>query len=362
MVETISVIVEKLSPSTENLWRDFAARHPRSLFYVSLEYKELLERTLGAEPHYLIAINDGRCRGILPAFISLDRGGGRVLNSLPYYGSNGGCLTDGSPQVARKLLAAFVDAEQTSGCLSSTLICSPLEAAVDIYDAELQPQCHDMRIGQLTELPPFGDDLEGRLFALYDESARRNVRKARKSAITWSIEDSRESIAFLAATHDENIRAIGGLPKTATFFDDAFLTIPSTTRRLYVARLENQPVAALLVFRFGCAVEYFTPAIVSEFRSIQPLALLVHEAMREAARDGFRYWNWGGTWATQDGVYRFKKKWGATDMPYRYFTRLRDLQIKQRSKEQILTGFPGFYVLPFDCLSAQSNSDGVRAN
>ena len=31
--------------------------------------------------------------------------------------------------------------------------------------------------------------------------------------------------------------------------------------------------------------------------------------MASAAKRGMTRWNWGGTWLSQDGVYRFKKGW-----------------------------------------------------
>lgn len=345
---------EKLTPGTEPLWREFVAGHERALAYASLEFRDLLVRVLGATPHYSIALDGQRVRGVLPSFAATQPSLGTVLNSLPYYGSNGGCLTDGDPAVARALLAAFRTLEGELGCAASTLITSPLDPEVALYEEQLAPDLLDGRTGQLTTLPSPGDDPEEKLFALYDETARRNVRKARKSGVALSIEEGDGAFDFLHVTHDENIRAVGGLPKSRAFFTAVAEIIPDSMRRLYIARHEGRRIAALLVLRFGCAAEYYTPVIVESARPLQPLALLVHEAMIEAARDGYRYWNWGGTWRSQTGVYRFKRKWGAIDMPYHYFTRVGDRSILRRSREELLSAFPGFFVAPFDKLAAQS--------
>jgi lipid II:glycine glycyltransferase (peptidoglycan interpeptide bridge formation enzyme) len=193
--------------------------------------------------------------------------------------------------------------------------------------------------------------IEDELFALYEESARRNVRKARKAGVTFRESRDREAFAFLHRTHDANIRAVNGLPKTQAFFDAVAESVPHACWVLWIAEQASTPVAALLVFRFNRTVEYFTPAILEEARNAQPLALLVHEAMCQAARDSYRWWNWGGTWATQEGVYRFKRKWGAQDMPYYYYTRISDRRLLDRSREELLAAFPGFFVAPFDKLS-----------
>ena len=70
----------------------------------------------------------------------------------------------------------------------------------------------------------------------------------------------------------------------------------------------------------------------------------------QALSAGKTYWNWGGTWRTQEGEYRFKRKWGAEDHSYRYFVWLRDRSILKRSPTEIVQAYPGFYVVPFDAL------------
>lgn len=340
-----------LEPQTEAMWRDFVAGIENALFYSSLEFRDVLSRVLGAQAHYFMAMEGERVRGVLPCFSTTDPRLGSVLNSLPYYGSNGGCLSDGEPSVVRGLIRAFLELERDLRCVASTLVSSPFEANLDLYEELLNADMRDGRIGQVTNLPDAGPSLEDRLFSLYDETARRNVRKARKSGVTWRINNGAATLAFLYGTHDQNIRSIGGVPKERKFFDCLEATVPERFRRLYVAERDGEPIAALLVFRFNRTVEYYTPAIVEKHRSLQPLALLVHEAMCEAAIDGYRFWNWGGTWASQIGVYRFKKKWGALEKPYHYYTRLTERHLLRCGRAELTQAFPNFYVLPFDRLN-----------
>ena len=42
--------------------------------------------------------------------------------------------------------------------------------------------------------------------------------------------------------------------------------------------------------------------------------------MLYAHKKGLKHWNWGGTWETQEGVMAFKRKWGAIDKKYFYYT------------------------------------------
>jgi len=57
---------------------------------------------------------------------------------------------------------------------------------------------------------------------------------------------------------------------------------------------------------------------------------------------------------TQEGVYRFKKRWGTEDKPYFYCTRVWDEKIMHCTKEQLLEEYPHFYVLPFANLKSEN--------
>ncbi len=75
--------------------------------------------------------------------------------------------------------------------------------------------------------------------------------------------------------------------------------------------------------------------------------------MADASRRGFEWWNWGGTWESQVGVYRFKKKWGADERRYDYHIQLNDASVLSWPREKILETFPNFYVAPFSALKTR---------
>lgn len=120
---------------------------------------------------------------------------------------------------------------------------------------------------------------------------------------------------------------------------------------IYIAKLNGEKIGALLLFYYNETVEYFTPAAVSEYRNVQALPLIVYQAMCEANQKGFKWWNWGGTWLTQDGVYKFKNKFGAVDKEYKYFIKVNNQDIYNSTKEELLSEYENFYTIPFDRLT-----------
>jgi hypothetical protein len=142
---------------------------------------------------------------------------------------------------------------------------------------------------------------------------------------------------------------IGAPPKPPVFFENLTKYLDGKTE-LWVAYHDNTPVAALLLLKHNGIVDYYTPAIIEEFRSLQPLSLLIFTAMQHATKNNCKYWNWGGTAPGLSGVYRFKKRWATTDHPYNYYTVMCNDNLKQLSPQILQDAFPGFYSIPYSCL------------
>lgn len=347
--------VRSLDGATEAAYAAFLETMPDQLLYYSLPYRGFLEDILGCRSDYQLAIEDGRITGVLPLMV-LDGPWGKVVNSLPFYGSHGGALA--ATHGARDALHARFDAVSAArDVAAAVLITHPLR------QPSLPPVAHDFtdeRIGQWTQLPADGPQAEEHLLDMFDGSARRNVRKARHAGVTVRVDCA--AWDFLERIHRENMARIGGHAKAHVFFDGVDRHFRADDQyRIYVAEREGRMLAALLLFYCGQTVEYFTPVVVEDERSHQPMAPIIVEAMMDALRMGFRWWNWGGTWKTQDGVHRFKSKWGARDFTYRYFIKLNRRDILRATPQDLVQAYPDFYVVPYSELESESCWDPSAA-
>lgn len=309
-----------------------------TLFYASRRFTAFAADLLGAEDATLVADDDGGIAAAIP-MLRRETELGTLYNSLPYYGSNGGVI-GGDPRARAALLGKWNELVTDASALGGTMIGNPLEGGV------IEGVAHnfsDYRIGQLTEI-------DGDVLAKIDPAARRNVQKAQRSGVEIVSEPS--LLARLRELHVENMTAIGGLAKTDRFFE----LIPKhfqygSDYEIVGARKDGRVIATLLIFYFNRTVEYYTPAIEEAYRSDQPLSLVIIEAMRAAAARGFRWWNWGGTWPTQTGVYRFKRKWATVEQRYEYYVQMNRPELLQWAPGRFVSEFPGFYVVPFTALS-----------
>jgi len=324
---------------------------PTSLLYTSDRYRRFLRAILPmARDQYLTAKSSGEIVGALPLFRIERDGLGAVLNSLPFFGSNGGLLLGPAADatVATDLLDAF--AELARSASASTIIGNPLTDLHPVYERMLDVTHRSERIGQFSDLP-VSDDVEDAIFAMAHPARRRAIRKGLRGGFSIGHDDSLAALHELARLHHDNITAIGGMHKPRDVFDAIRTTFRyDTDYRVYVARLDGHIVAALLLLFHGHTVEYFTPAILEQHRSLQPMSALIFHAMVEATRRGFRRWNWGGTWLTQSGVYDFKRKWGTRDLPYYYYTNVSDDGLLDISQPALVEAFPHFFVVPFSAL------------
>jgi len=136
------------------------------------------------------------------------------------------------------------------------------------------------------------------------------------------------------------------------FFETAFEKLPKDFCGLRYAELNGTVIAGIFQFYYKDIIEYCQPAIHHDYRDTNVTNLLVFTGMKDAYNHGYSYWNFGGTWYSQENVYNFKRSFGAIDFPYYYFTISYGdhTKIKQLTVEDLKKQYPGFYVVPYSKL------------
>jgi hypothetical protein len=343
--------VSELTEQEAAAYSEFLPREAVSAFYATLEFRNFLLDSVGGKPTYLVARRDDRIVGVLPLFTAHHPQRGLVVNSLPWYGSHGGCLLgDAADSEARDALLRAVLPRWTADDVAfGTVILSHAETEhASQYHALLRPDTTDTRTGQVTVLPADGVDLEARLEKVLLQKTRNLARKSLRQGFVLHDGDDATGWNYLVDTHHENLAALGGKAKPRAHFEALRLALPREWRRLLVATLEGTPVAALLLIRWGRTVEYLTPVISHAYRSRQPMSFLIWNGMVEAIRDGFTWWNWGGTWPSQESLFHFKAGWGAQSWPYQYLSRGRAdaLAAFRADAPAVMAAWPYYYVFP----------------
>ncbi|AMJ97583.1 hypothetical protein AVL55_05050 [Alteromonas macleodii] len=316
------------------------------LVFYAAEYAQLVCTYLEAEYKCIIVEADNGDKAFLPLFIK-DGPLGRVVNSSAFFGSHGCILCNtSSSDIKLTLLDTLNKWCNENDVISLTLVTNPLLDDLWLYDKFFTADFKDSRIGQFTYFPKNNDSQV--LLTQFHSSRRGDYRKAKRNGVEVRYSQNKKDLDWLADVHRQEMNKMGGIAKSQAFFDTLYTTLTPSQWQVLCAESDGEMISALLLLYFNNTVEYFTPVTLPSAKSIQPMAALICEGMVDAMGKGYTKWNWGGTWHSQKGVYEFKRKWGTTDKPYFYFTRLRNKQILHTTAQELLASYPGFYVLPFD--------------
>ncbi len=289
--------------------------------------------------------SDGSIVGFLPMYV-IDGPYGLVYNSQPFFGSYGDIQT--TDEEARKLLISEWNKLVTaSNVCSGTIIENPQQERKNLAsEKEIVYNSEDMRIGQCTDLSICAGDIEN-IWPLLHVKTRNALRKGLNQGFVVNSDCAEWN--FLKEKHFESMKRMDGVSKPEQFFSKVpKYFAPEEQFRIWTAYSDGKPVSSILLFYWGDSVEYFLPVVDLEFRSLQPLSCVIFEAMKDAVQRGFTVWNWGGTWQSQKGVYRFKSRWGSTNQEYRYFTQLNNFAIKEKDKKELFSFYPNYFLYPFD--------------
>lgn len=339
--------IEVLKGRANDEVRKFVDETSDSLLYQSPKFVSFLAKHLSGRELWFILRSNDEIACVLPAIAKTSISGRTVYNSLPFFGSNGGVIHDkASKEQIVYLVSYFLQWAELEGAVSATIVSNPLDPEAIEALEQLQWDFKKERISQITNIDKISTPAE--LILAFEDPRPRNIRKALREGVTVYKSKSSDSIRFLAETHKTNLEALEGAFKSAVFFQQVFETFGDSEVELYIGSIGDDKVAALLVFFHKGIAEYFTPAVVAEFRKTQALSLLIYEAMISSLHTGITKWNWGGTWTTQKGVYDFKRKWGAVDRDYFVFTKVFDRSVLGSSKSALVLEWPDFYVVPFD--------------
>jgi hypothetical protein len=270
---------------------------------------------------------------------------GPVINSLPFFGSHGGIITlEKTLSLSKEIVDALLLYARSIDCVAITII-EPLFNRVpeEIFK---EFSYRDSRIGLYNEVV-HNCDSEG-IVQSFDSRARNSIRKAIKSGVNVVESHSSESIEFLARVHFENMTSLGRKAKSKFFFTEFLRQLPQENWIILEAFLGEERIASLLLIFTSDIVEYFTPVTLSEHKQIQALSLLILHGFLFAKEKQIRYWNWGGTWRDQEGVYKFKKQWNPKETEYSYYTKVLDETILNIDGQTLMSAYPFFYVYPMD--------------
>lgn len=143
------------------------------------------------------------------------------------------------------------------------------------------------------------------------ESTARNIRKAVKEGVTVEICRSLQGVRDFYRLHCLTRRRHGLPPQPGRFFDKLHEHVISQGLGFTaLARKGQTTVAGVICLHFGCSALYKYGASDAAFQHLRANNLVLWEAIKYCAREGFRTFSLGRTDLDNEGLLTFKDGWG----------------------------------------------------
>ena len=315
--EAAGLQVFDLQPD-DRRWEQFVVSRPDALPYHHPSWSQVLRETFQYSPAALgCSDGTGRLSGILPLFEKRSLLARSHLSSLPHTPAAGPLADDGESLQA--LLSAAASRVDQSGVrwLQVRMQDSSLDGLADGFSRL------DWESAYILDLP---DDPEQLRFASSrDRSAiLRAVRKASRSGVTVREASSREDAVRWYNLYLATMRAHAAPPRPFRFFQKMWeILAPQGRLRLLLAERKadgrTHLLAGSIFLLHGHTVIYAFNGRDQSQLEFRPNDAIHWTAITEACNAGFVRYDFGEVTSGNDGLARYKEKWGARRIQwYRY--------------------------------------------
>lgn len=295
-----------INPLEERGWDALLATHSGSSFFHSSSWARVLNDTYGHQPFYFCRISNGQLQGLLPTMEVSSRLTGTRGISLPF-----------------------------------TDFCAPLSGAQgsdwDPYDLAIQHgktrgwrylECRS-RDGQWpgasASLNFYGHVVHlehgsTRLFKDLKGPARTGIRKAQASKLRIEFAADLEAMLGFYSLHCLTRRRHGLPPQPFCFFENIVRHVLAHGHGVVVSAFCGaKRIAAAVFFNHGREAIFKFGASDYSFQRLRPNNLVMWEAIRHFAGNGFALLHLGRTSLANTGLRRFKRGFGGDEELIEYY-------------------------------------------
>ncbi len=318
MTVTATRRVVEVDPGRDPRWPEFVSEHPEALVYHHPAWLAVLARAYGYRAHGLACV-DARSRflGILPLVGSRGLITGSRVASLPRTPVAGPLAVD--DQTATAIIGTAVGRVSEDPGTRLELRVSGDRFGESVHGTVRVP-AESTYVLELPEDPAelrFGN-------ARNHRRIRWGVNKAARLGVEIRDAADKRDLSSWYPLYLDTMRFHARPPIPFRFFEAMWEQLrPLGFMRLLLAEEGNRGggrlLAGAILLEFGQTVIYAFNGRRRESLNLRPNDLIQWHAIHEACATGHRRYDFGEVATGQEGLVRFKTKWGAREQPaYRY--------------------------------------------
>jgi hypothetical protein len=309
--EVSSYDVRLIRPLEDSRWPAFVQAHPESSVFHSVEWLRTLRTTYGLEA---LALTKSSSQGRLDSALLFCRVGsaltGHRLVSLPFSDHCAPLVTNSAD------LSQLVDAMRGE------------MAARHLRYAEIRPKrvlpdergcrsTYTYRWHQLDLTGPVEDIARH----FHKDCVLRKIRRAERENLSYQCDTSHELIPQFWKLYVATRKRHKSPPQPISWFRNLMSSFHGAAT-IHVAAKDRIPVAAILTIRHKDSLVYKYGCSDVRYQNLGGTQLLFWRAIQEAKEQGLRKFDLGRSDYTDQGLIRFKDRWGTegADLIYYRFT------------------------------------------
>lgn len=298
--------VRELRQTDEGRWGRFVENHPDGNLYHTLAWRDVVQEVFKHRSIYLVCERDGEISGVLPLFhVSFPFLGSKLI-SMPYDIGSGGALADDDDS-ERLLIERAVS----------------LAIKMRVGHMELRYRRERSALGGMgfhrsepVLISEIELDDEARVWKRIDRGHRESIGKAKRRGVTIEAATTLDDFRQFYDVYLRVFHAFGTPPYGANYFPCLWRRLyESRAARLVLAYLDNRCVGGLLLFGSGSSLISKFSVCLPEAKSSRAPAALQWRSIQEGLENGYRWLNLGASAPGQQGIVRFKERWGAMTKP-----------------------------------------------
>lgn len=295
-----------IDPLTDPRWTEFIGRHPSSSAFHTTGWLQALNETYG----------------FAPTAITTSAPGSGLENAIPF------CFV--SSFLTGKRLSSLPFSDHCQPLADSETLDFLGRALMEEFSRknyrylELRPR-QDCRLPGFVpsqnflfhslDLRPSLDELFG---GLHSDCIRRKIRRAERESLTVEAGTSDALVDAFFTMQMHTRRRQGLPPQPKVWFLNLVRAMPnSATIRL--ARHRGRPIAAILTLRHKRMETYKYGCSEAEDNNLGGMQLLLWQAIEDAKASGMTEMDLGRCDPDNEGLARFKERWGADRRQINYF-------------------------------------------
>lgn len=301
--------VYEIDPTKDKRWANLLEQHNEASIFHTRGWLEALRKTYGYSPTAFTVSPPGSPLTNAIAFCEVsDWFTGRRLVSLPF-SDHCSPLVENPEQLLH--LLGYLRAKQSRDGWKYVQIRSS-DAA--LADGESSTQIYPFALHKLDLKPGLTDIVRG----FHDSCIRRKIKRAEREHLTYEVGTSDRLLDTFYRLLVITRRRHGAPPQPIHWFR-AIIACLGDKARIWVAHQDTRPLASIFTLQYQHRLIYKYGGSDRGSDRLGSMQFLLWQAIQKASKEGLQEFDMGRSEMDNDGLVKFKDRWGAQRTPLAYW-------------------------------------------